>query len=64
MLKYKLMSFALSSFYAGVAGGLFAYFYRVVTSESFPLSMSIFYLAAVIVGGMGNLLGAFLARHS
>jgi branched-chain amino acid transport system permease protein len=57
LLKYKLMSFALSSFYAGVAGGLFAYFYRVVTSESFPLSMSIFYLAAVIVGGMGNLLG-------
>lgn len=57
LLKYKLMSFALSSFYAGIAGGLFAYFYRVVTPESFPLSMSIFYLAAVIVGGMGNLLG-------
>lgn len=60
LLKYKLMSFALSSFYAGVAGGLFAYFYRVVTPESFPLSMSIFYLAAVIVGGMGNLLGGIL----
>ncbi|MEX2475291.1 branched-chain amino acid ABC transporter permease [Marinobacter sp.] len=60
LLKYKLMSFALSSFYAGVAGGLFAYFYRVVTPESFPLSMSIFYLAAVIVGGMGNLLGGVL----
>ena len=60
LLKYKLMSFALSSFYAGIAGGLFAYFYRVVTPESFPLSMSIFYLAAVIVGGMGNLLGGVL----
>ncbi|WP_417543253.1 branched-chain amino acid ABC transporter permease [Marinobacter sp.] len=60
LLRYKLMSFALSSFYAGVAGGLFAYFYRVVTPESFPLSMSIFYLAAVIVGGMGNLLGGIL----
>lgn len=60
LLQYKLMSFALSSFYAGVAGGLFAYFYRVVTPESFPLSMSIFYLAAVIVGGMGNLLGGIL----
>ncbi len=60
LLKYKLMSFALSSFYAGIAGGLFAYFYRVVTPESFPLSMSIFYLAAVIVGGMGNLLGGIL----
>ena len=60
LLHYKLMSFALSSFYAGVAGGLFAYFFRVVTPESFPLSMSIFYLAAVIVGGMGNLLGGIL----
>lgn len=60
LLKYKLMSFALSSFYAGVAGGLFAYFYRVVTPESFPLAMSIFYLAAVIVGGMGSILGGVL----
>lgn len=60
LLRYKLMSFALSSFYAGVAGGLFAYFYRVVTPESFPLAMSIFYLAAIIVGGMGSILGGVL----
>jgi len=60
LLKYKLMSFGLSSFYAGVAGGLFAYFFRVVTPESFPLSMSIFYLAAIIVGGMGSILGGVL----
>lgn len=60
LLRYKLMSFALSSFYAGVAGGLFAYFYRVVTPESFPLDLSIFYLAAIIVGGMGNILGGIL----
>ena len=51
LLRYKLMSFALSSFYAGIAGGLFAYFYRVVTPESFPLSMSIFYLAAALIVG-------------
>lgn len=60
LLKYKLLSFALSSFYAGVAGGLFAYFFRVVTPESFPLAMSIFYLAAIIVGGMGSILGGVL----
>jgi len=60
LLKYKLMSFGLSSFYAGIAGGLFAYFFRVVTPESFPLSMSIFYLAAIIVGGMGSILGGVL----
>ena len=60
LLRYKLLSFGLSSFYAGVAGGLWAYFFRVVTPESFPLSMSIFFLAAIIVGGMGSMLGAIL----
>ncbi|MBM6592612.1 branched-chain amino acid ABC transporter permease [Microvirga pudoricolor] len=60
LLRTKLMSFALSSFYAGVAGGLWAYFFRVVTPESFPLINSIFYLAAIIVGGMGTILGGIL----
>lgn len=60
LLRYKLTSFALSSFYAGVAGGLWAYVFRVITPESFPFIMSIFYLAAIIVGGMGSLLGGIL----
>ncbi|MDO5605786.1 MAG: branched-chain amino acid ABC transporter permease [Paracoccus sp. (in: a-proteobacteria)] len=60
ILRYKLMSFGLASFYAGVAGGLWAYFFRVVTPESFPLLTSIFLLAAVIVGGMGTILGGVL----
>ena len=60
LLRTKLTSFALSSFYAGVAGGLWAYFFRVVTPESFPLLMSIFFLAAIIVGGMGTILGGIL----
>ncbi|HUH59011.1 MAG TPA: branched-chain amino acid ABC transporter permease [Candidimonas sp.] len=60
LLRYKLLSFGLSSFYAGVAGGMWAYFFRVVTPESFPLILSIFFLAAIIVGGMGSVLGAIL----
>lgn len=60
LLRYKLLSFGLSSFYAGVAGGLWAYFFRVVTPESFPLLMSIFFLVAIIVGGMGSILGGIL----
>jgi branched-chain amino acid transport system permease protein len=60
LLRTKLTSFALSSFYAGVAGGLWAYFFRVVTPESFPLLTSIFFLAAIIVGGMGTILGGIL----
>ncbi len=60
LLRTKLTSFALSSFYAGVAGGMWAYFFRVVTPESFPFVYSIFFLAAVIVGGMGTVLGGIL----
>lgn len=60
LLRYKLLSFGLSSFYAGVAGGLWAYFFRSVTPESFPLMMSIFFIAAIIVGGMGTILGGIL----
>ena len=60
LLRYKLLSFGLSSFYAGVAGGLWAYFFGSVTAESFPLLMSIFFLVATIVGGMGSILGGIL----
>ena len=60
LLSTKLMSFGLSSFYAGLAGGLWAYFFRSVTPESFPFVYSIFFLAAVIVGGMGTILGGVL----
>ncbi len=60
LLRYKLMSFAISSFYAGVAGGMWVYFFRVVSPESLTLADSIFFLAAIIVGGMGSILGAIL----
>jgi len=60
LLRYKLLSFGLSSFYAGIAGALWAYFFRVVTPESFPLLLSIFFLAAIIVGGMGTILGGIV----
>lgn len=60
LLRYKLLSFAISSFYAGVAGGMWAYFFRVVTPESFPFITSIFFLAAIIVGGMGTILGGIV----
>jgi branched-chain amino acid transport system permease protein len=60
LFRYKLMSFALASFYAGVAGALWLYFFRVVTPESFRLVESIFFIAAIIVGGLGTILGAIL----
>lgn len=57
---YKLSAFALGSFYAGVAGGLLAYFNQFVNPEQFGMWLSVFFLSAVIVGGMGSVLGAIL----
>jgi branched-chain amino acid transport system permease protein len=58
LFRYKLMSFAIASFYAGVAGGVWLYLFRVVTPESFRLVDSIFFVAAIIVGGMSSIRGA------
>lgn len=60
LARVKLFAFALSAFYAGVAGGLLAQLYKAVTPEYFPLSVSIQYLAMIIVGGAGTVLGAIL----
>jgi branched-chain amino acid transport system permease protein len=60
LFRYKLVAFALSSFYAGLAGGLWVSFIKVVTPEHFPLSLSIHYLAMIIVGGLGSILGSIL----
>jgi len=60
LFRYKLYAFAIGSFYAGVAGALLGYFYRAMTPEYFTLQLSIFYLAAIIVGGLGTMLGAVL----
>ena len=55
--RYKLTAFAISSFYAGVAGVLYTYYSGVANNEFFPLVVSIDYLAMVIIGGMGSVLG-------
>lgn len=57
LFRYKILSFMVSSFYAGVAGGVWVYFAKVVTPETFPLSLSIQFLAIIIVGGLGSIRG-------
>ncbi|HRH85502.1 MAG TPA: branched-chain amino acid ABC transporter permease [Rubrivivax sp.] len=60
LLRTKLLAFAIGAFYAGVAGGLLGYFYGAITPEYFVLTLSVFYLAATIVGGLGTVLGSVL----
>jgi len=61
MMKTKLLAFAISSFYCGVAGALYAYTYLgTVEPEAFNLDLSFRILFMVIVGGVGSILGSFL----
>ena len=57
LFKYRLMSFAAASFFAGVASSLMAPKPEVITHESFTISQSIDYLAMCIIGGLGHILG-------
>ncbi len=58
LVFYKTLSFAISAFYAGVAGGLFAFVLRFIEPEIFTLLMSIMFLAMVVVGGLGTIMGS------
>lgn len=60
-MRTKLSAFAISSFYCGVAGALYAYTYLgTVEPEGFNLDMSFRILFMVIIGGVGSILGSFL----
>ena len=58
--RYKLGAFVVSSTMTAVAGALFAYYRGFVSVEAFSLFLSIQYVAMVIIGGMGSILGAVL----
>ena len=55
---YKTLAFALSAFYAGIGGGLYAFVLRFIEPELFSLLMSIMFLAMAVVGGLGSIMGA------
>lgn len=58
VFRYKLYAFAISSFYAGVAGVLYTYYLSIANYEQFLIVVSIDYLAMVIIGGLGSVLGS------
>ena len=61
LMRAKLLAFAVSSFYCGVAGALFAYaFLGTVEPEAYNLDLSFRILFMVIIGGVGTVLGSFL----
>ena len=58
--RYKLLAFVITSAMTSVAGALFAYYRGFVSIEAFSLYLTIQYVAMIIIGGMGSLLGALL----
>lgn len=60
IFRYKLIAFAVSSFYAGVTGVLYTYYLGIANYEQFQIVVSIDYLAMIIVGGLGSVLGSIL----
>ena len=58
IFRYKLLAFAISSFYAGVTGVLYTYFLGIANYEQFQIGVSVDYLAMIIIGGLGSVLGS------
>lgn len=60
LTKYRTMSFGISSFYAGIGGALYAHSLGFVSSEGFTILFSIQFLAMVIIGGLGSVMGSLM----
>jgi branched-chain amino acid transport system permease protein len=58
---YKIFAFAIGSFFAGIAGGLYAHYVGSLNPNYFSFSKSIEYLVMVVLGGMGSITGAVSA---
>lgn len=57
---YKTLCFGVGAFFAGLGGGLFAHYMRYIHPNSFGFMRSIEHLCMVVLGGLGNMWGAFI----
>lgn len=60
IVRYKLIAFAISAFYAGVAGALYVSMLRAAVPEDFLFLNSIILLSMVLIGGVSSLTGTIL----
>lgn len=59
-VRAKLAAFAISGFFAALAGGLYAYHQQALRFDRFPAEFSLALFAMVVIGGMGSMTGAVL----
>jgi len=57
---YKTLAFAISAFYTGIAGGLYAFLIGFINPSCFSFILSIYFLTFVIVGGLGSIFGSVI----
>lgn len=60
-IYYKILTFTISSFFAGIAGGLYAHYITVIDPSNFSFMRSTEFLVMVVLGGMGSFTGSTLA---
>ena len=60
LARYKTIAFAISAFYTGVAGGLFAYLITFLSPDAFTIEFSMDFIAMIVIGGMGSILGSII----
>jgi len=58
--KYKIIAFVISSFYAGIAGALYAQYQGFISPENYNISLSIDFIVMIVIGGMGTVYGGIL----
>lgn len=61
LAKTKLLSFVISSFFAGIGGALLAQYLGAITSTTFPIKLTYDILLIVVIGGMGSVTGSVLS---
>jgi branched-chain amino acid transport system permease protein len=60
LTKYRTLSFGLAAFFAGIGGALYAHNQGVVSNEGFGIDRSILFLAMIIIGGLGSIMGTLM----
>ena len=60
LTKYRIMSFGISSFFAGIGGAIFGHYLGFVSAEGFTILLSIQFLAMIIIGGLGSVMGSLM----
>ena len=60
LTRYRTLAFGLAAFFAGIAGALYAHYQLVVSQEGFGIERSVLFLAMVIIGGTGSIMGTLM----